>query len=125
MRLPAALIMAVAVSTPAAARKCVDCHKKTTPNIVTDRQLSKHAGNEVDCSACHGSEHTSEADAAKARIRTPETCKGCHPAQADQSMRQTRSGAQQRRRGHQELLDFGLQSRSTMRCAPAGPPAPA
>jgi hypothetical protein len=27
---------------------CIDCHKKVTPNIVTDWQLSKHSMNAVD-----------------------------------------------------------------------------
>lgn len=86
MRLVAHFVLALSAASGAAAQKCVDCHRKTTPNIVTDWQLSKHAGNEVDCSTCHGSEHTSEADVAKARIPTPATCKGCHPTQVDQFM---------------------------------------
>ena len=40
-----------------AAQNCVNCHKKITPNIVTDWQLSKHSENEVDCSVCHGDQH--------------------------------------------------------------------
>jgi hydroxylamine dehydrogenase len=60
------------------AQTCIDCHKNETPGIVGDWQLSKHAQNGVECSACHGEDHTSAADAAKARIPTPETCGECH-----------------------------------------------
>jgi hypothetical protein len=56
----------------------VDCHKKTTPNIVSDWQLSKHSQNAVDCSACHGEKHKTEADFAAAEIPTPDTCAQCH-----------------------------------------------
>ncbi|MBI4873718.1 MAG: cytochrome C [Acidobacteria bacterium] len=65
--------------TLGAADTCVECHKKTTPSIVTDWQLSKHAGNGIDCSICHGDGHTSATDAAKVKIPTHETCQGCHP----------------------------------------------
>jgi len=57
---------------------CVECHKKTTPNIVTDWELSKHKSNDVDCATCHGTEHNSVTTVAKARIPTPETCGTCH-----------------------------------------------
>ena len=52
------------------AQECVECHKKITPNIVSDWQLSKHAQNAIDCSVCHGDEHQS------ANYREPT----CHPA---------------------------------------------
>ena len=68
----------------AAAQKCVSCHVKITPNIVSDWQLSKHSQNAVDCSICHGDEHNSATDVAKAKIPTPDTCNGCHPAQVKQ-----------------------------------------
>jgi hypothetical protein len=57
---------------------CVECHRKTTPNIVSDWQLSKHSQNAVTCDACHGGEHQSATDAAKAKIPTAETCGQCH-----------------------------------------------
>lgn len=72
------LAAAVASGGFSHAQQCVDCHKKTTPNIVTDWQLSKHSLNAVDCSICHGDEHQSAADVAKAKIPTPETCAQCH-----------------------------------------------
>ncbi len=57
---------------------CTACHKNVTPNIVTDWELSQHGQNQIDCSACHGSEHKSEKDVKKARIPTPEVCAQCH-----------------------------------------------
>ena len=66
------------------AETCLECHKKTTPNIVSDWQLSKHSQNGVDCAACHGEDHTSAADVAKARIPTPDTCARCHEEKVNQ-----------------------------------------
>ena len=80
--LAAALVFAGA--RPAAAAACVDCHKKTTPGIVTDWQLSKHSQNDVDCAVCHGDAHTSAADVAKVKIPTPATCQACHEKQVAQ-----------------------------------------
>ena len=37
-----------------AASQCIDCHSKTTPNIVSDWKLSKHSGVDVNCVTCHG-----------------------------------------------------------------------
>lgn len=67
-----------------ATSECVDCHKKETPQIVSDWQLSKHAQNGVDCSVCHGTDHKSAADVSKVRVPTPETCASCHPTQVQQ-----------------------------------------
>ena len=69
------------------AQRCVECHKKITPNIVSDWQLSKHSENEVDCSVCHGDEHSSADDVAKVLIPTPETCRDCHETQVEQFMK--------------------------------------
>jgi hydroxylamine dehydrogenase len=63
---------------------CLDCHKKVSPNIVTDWQLSKHSQNGVDCATCHGSDHKTEADAAKAKVPTPDTCAQCHEEKVSQ-----------------------------------------
>ncbi|MFH1010069.1 MAG: multiheme c-type cytochrome [bacterium] len=76
----------------ASAQKCVECHKgagiftarKVTPGIVADWELSKHSQNGVDCSVCHGTEHQSEQDVAKAKIPTPQTCAMCHETQVAQ-----------------------------------------
>jgi len=79
----------VALCLPAfahAAKKsaCVSCHEKTTPGIVKQHMDGKMAKAGVDCSACHGSDHKSADDAAKAKMPTPETCKGCHSKQVEQ-----------------------------------------
>ncbi len=66
------------------AQQCVDCHKKTTPGVVADWQVSKHNQSGVDCATCHGDQHTTAADAAKARIPTPDTCATCHETQVKQ-----------------------------------------
>ncbi|HEY4682415.1 MAG TPA: multiheme c-type cytochrome [Candidatus Acidoferrales bacterium] len=63
---------------------CVDCHKKVTPNIVSDWQLSKHSRSGIDCSVCHGDQHQSAEDVAKAQIPTPDTCAACHATQVQQ-----------------------------------------
>jgi hypothetical protein len=68
----------------ASAQVCVECHKKITPNIVSDWQLSKHNQNKIDCSECHGDQHKSAQDVAKAKIPTPDTCASCHEARVKQ-----------------------------------------
>jgi hydroxylamine dehydrogenase len=74
----------VLFSSAALAQPCVDCHKKVTPNIVSDWQLSKHSKNQIDCSECHGNQHKSAQDIAKAKIPMPETCGNCHEARVEQ-----------------------------------------
>jgi len=65
---------------------CVICHTKVSPKMVDDWRLSKHSKKGVNCSVCHGDEHHSKEDAAKAKIPTPETCANCHPNQVNQFM---------------------------------------
>jgi hypothetical protein len=72
------------IASTAMAQVCVDCHKKTTPNIVTDWQLSKHSKNNITCAECHGDQHKSAADVAKAKIPTADTCAACHPERVAQ-----------------------------------------
>ncbi len=71
-----------------AASACVDCHKTGTPAIVSDHELSKHGKAGFDCSICHGSDHSSAGDVAKAKIPTPDTCAACH----SERVRQYKSG---------------------------------
>ena len=66
------------------AKDCVKCHKKITPNIVSDWELSKHSENDVDCSICHGDQHKSAQDVMKVLIPTPEICTNCHEEQVMQ-----------------------------------------
>jgi hydroxylamine dehydrogenase len=68
----------VALTAGLEAQQCLECHKKVTPNIVTDWQISKHSQNDVDCATCHGDKHVSDTDAANANIPTPDTCANCH-----------------------------------------------
>jgi formate-dependent nitrite reductase cytochrome c552 subunit len=67
-----------------AAKDCVECHTKITPNIVSDWTLSKHSENEVGCATCHGDNHSSAKDVSKVFIPTPETCADCHEDQVNQ-----------------------------------------
>jgi len=72
---------AVKQSSPkagAATSACVVCHRKSTPSIVSDWQQSVHSKKDVDCSTCHGDEHKSAHDTARAQIPTPDTCAVCH-----------------------------------------------
>ena len=71
----------------ASAQNCVDCHKKVTPNVVLDWQLSKHSKTEpivVQCCECHGHGHQSADDTDKAYIPGPQVCAHCHDKQAKQ-----------------------------------------
>jgi hydroxylamine dehydrogenase len=83
-RLIVVSIVIVLLCSNALASKCVDCHKRVTPNIVSDWKLSKHSKNDVDCSACHGDTHTSAKDVANVQIPTPETCAQCHAERVKQ-----------------------------------------
>lgn len=57
---------------------CVDCHQDETPTLVRDFQQGTMAQSGMDCSACHGSEHTSAQDADEAGLPTAQTCARCH-----------------------------------------------
>lgn len=76
-----AVVLLVSV---ASAQVCLPCHRKVTPGIVADWELSKHSKNKIDCSECHGNEHKSAQDVAKAKIPTPDTCSNCHEARVKQ-----------------------------------------
>ena len=80
----AIILMSIALCAGAYAQQCVDCHKKVTPNIVSDWQISKHSQNEVNCSVCHGELHKDQDDADKVQIPTPETCANCHDERVEQ-----------------------------------------
>jgi len=66
------------MSGAAGASICVDCHSNVTPNIVSAWKLSKHFENDIDCSTCHGAEHTTADDVSEVRLPTPEVCAKCH-----------------------------------------------
>jgi hypothetical protein len=71
-------------SSADAQQQCEGCHKGITPRIVSDWELSKHRQAGVECATCHGDQHTSAADTAKALIPTPDTCATCHPDRVKQ-----------------------------------------
>ena len=66
------------------ASPCVECQTQVTPGIVTDWAVSKPSGMGVDCSVCHGGEHTTADDAGEAAIPTPQTCSVCHAERVEQ-----------------------------------------
>ncbi len=80
-------LLFVDVAPAQVSQVCVDCHKKVTPNVVLDWQLSTHMNAKpapVECCTCHGHGHQSENDADKAYIPGPEVCAECHDKQAKQ-----------------------------------------
>src|SRR4030042_4822957 len=80
------LIISVVIlfASIASAQVCVDCHKKVTPNIVSDWELSKHSKVNVDCATCHGDQHKSAEDVSNAKSPLPDTCATCHEKQVSQ-----------------------------------------
>ncbi len=78
------LFVCLVIPLRASAQQCVDCHKAITPNIVADWELSQHGENGINCLICHGEEHNSAQDVAKAKIPTPEKCAFCHVSQVQQ-----------------------------------------
>ncbi len=77
-------LMVIALCAVASTQECFNCHKKVTPNIVSDWQLSKHSQNDVDCSVCHGDKHKDPYDVANVEIPTPDTCANCHDEKVEQ-----------------------------------------
>ena len=74
------VLLGLSLALPALAQQCVDCHKTVTPKIVSDWQVSKHSQMGIECSICHGDQHTSAQDVSKVQIPTPDTCATCHDA---------------------------------------------
>src|SRR5579875_347062 len=66
---------------------CINCHAKISPQIVSDWRLSKHSQRGVTCDVCHGDQHKTSADYAKAQIPTPDTCGACHSTQVEEFKR--------------------------------------
>lgn len=63
---------------------CIECHTKTSPGMVQDWQVSAHADNGIGCETCHGEEHASAADYAKAVLPDEAVCAGCHQDKYDE-----------------------------------------
>ncbi|MEY2667836.1 MAG: hypothetical protein RJA59_474 [Pseudomonadota bacterium] len=77
-------LAAPAVAPPGASAACIECHARSTPGIVSDWRLSRHATVSVGCDACHGADHETATDAAKARLPGPDACARCHARQVEQ-----------------------------------------
>ena len=76
--------ISLAFTCSVSAQVCVDCHKKVTPRVVSDWQISKHGQNGIACPICHGDKHTSSQDVAEVQLPTPDTCGKCHDKQVKQ-----------------------------------------
>jgi hypothetical protein len=68
----------------AAGNPCIECHRKITPAIVVDWEISKHKPMGVECQDCHGDGHTSAKDVDRVQTITAETCGECHEQQLGQ-----------------------------------------
>ncbi len=71
-------------STALANDACIDCHSKVSPGQVQDWKVSKHSGNGVTCSTCHGTDHQSAEDSKKAKLPDEHVCAECHEKQFDE-----------------------------------------
>jgi len=81
----AALLLAAPFpSVPKASIRCIECHARSTPGIVSDWKLSRHSEASVGCDSCHGTAHGTAADASKALLPGPGTCARCHATQVAQ-----------------------------------------
>lgn len=78
------VLLSFCFSRYVSAQNCIECHYKVTPKIVSDWEISKHKENQIDCTACHGSDHTTMTDYAKVETPTAETCNTCHEKQVSQ-----------------------------------------
>jgi len=82
-----AVTVALAPLVRADGSKCVECHEKETPGIVTDWKTSKHAAAGVDCTGCHAQGPKDANGVSKSQMPTPETCAQCHEQQVAQFKR--------------------------------------
>ncbi|MBW2185201.1 MAG: cytochrome C [Deltaproteobacteria bacterium] len=60
---------------------CVECHTKVSPGQVQDWQSSKHSGEDVTCSTCHGEGHQNADDVQNAQLPDEALCAECHEEQ--------------------------------------------
>jgi hydroxylamine dehydrogenase len=83
-RLHLALLAAIVLmALPAIARaesKCIECHKKVTPGIVEQHLDGKMSKKGVDCATCHGTDHKTAKDYAKAKMPTPKPARAAMPS---------------------------------------------
>jgi hydroxylamine dehydrogenase len=78
------LLLILLVASVAFAQECVECHRKVTPRIVSDWELSKHSQQNVACPDCHGNQHKFMVDFERAHLPTPDTCATCHENRVNQ-----------------------------------------
>ncbi|MBW2172938.1 MAG: cytochrome C [Deltaproteobacteria bacterium] len=64
--------------------KCITCHRGTSPGQVADWEASKHSGEDVTCSTCHGDKHKKAKDAQLAVLPDETVCAECHEDQLEQ-----------------------------------------
>jgi len=97
------------LSTPSQAMSgsCIACHEKVTPLVVQDWRLSRHAAEDIDCSYCHGADHSSAADVAKVKTVTASTCSECHEDQFEQFSRGKHSLAWAARKAAEAATSWG------------------
>ncbi len=75
------LLLLLAAAPAGAADKCIECHTTVSPGQVQDWQASMHADNDVTCSICHGTKHTTAEDYRKAELPSERVCASCHEEQ--------------------------------------------
>lgn len=80
----ALLLAAPTAPPPGASAACIGCHARSTPGVVSDWRLSRHAAVSVGCDSCHGADHRTATDASKARLPGPDACARCHARQVEQ-----------------------------------------
>lgn len=78
------LIGLLVASVAAPQQQCADCHRKVTPKIVSDWELSAHSKSDIYCTDCHGDEHDSATNVDLVWRPTPETCRTCHEERVEQ-----------------------------------------
>lgn len=78
------LVLAFFAGPVMAEENCVTCHSKISPGQVQDWKVSKHAANDISCSACHGDKHSTAEDYENAQLPDEKVCAGCHEKQFDQ-----------------------------------------
>ncbi len=76
--LATAVFLVLLLPAGARAAACVECHAALSAGLVADWRQSRHAEAGIDCAECHGGDHTTAADAARAKLPVPETCGQCH-----------------------------------------------
>ncbi len=78
------MIWGIAVNAESEApAKCEECHTKISPMLVKDFKRGEMAES-LTCKSCHGTDHTGDQDAEKAKLPTMKTCQECHEEQVEQ-----------------------------------------